>query len=212
MVNAFPMSGVERIPEVEGFILAGGASSRMGSDKARLLLGGASLVARVAAAVGAVTAPVSLVSSKPGAEEFGLPVVADIYEGRGALGGLHAALSRSPARWSLVVSCDLPFVTAELLSRLASFRGEEFDAVAPVQPDGRAQPLCALYSARVCGPIARGLIESGELRPRVLLGHVRTRRVAFEELSDLAGSADFFRNVNTPEDYRGARLAAGEGV
>lgn len=196
--------------EVEGFILAGGASSRMGSDKARLCLGGESLVARAAAAIGGVAAGVSVVSSKPGAEEFGLPIVADYYTGRGAMGGLHAALARCRARWALVVSCDTPFVTAEMLRRLASFRGPEFDAVAPLQPDGRPQPLCALYSAQTCGPVAEGLIKSDELRPRELLRRVRTRRVTFGELSDLAGSAEFFRNINTPDDFLDARRAAGE--
>jgi molybdopterin-guanine dinucleotide biosynthesis protein A len=49
------------------------------------------------------------------------------------------------------------------------------------------------------------LIRDGELRPRVLLGRVRTRWVAFEELAELPGSANFFRNVNTPSDYEEAQ-------
>jgi molybdopterin-guanine dinucleotide biosynthesis protein A len=196
--------------KVEGFILAGGASSRMRTEKARLKLGGRSMVERVAGAARGVTSSVSLVSSKPGAEEFGLPLVRDLYEERGPLGGLHAAMARCRAEWALVLSCDLPFVTAGLLARLASLRGPEFDAVVPVQPDGRMQPLCALYAVRICFSVVEDLIKSDVLKPRALLDRIRTRRVAFAELRDLRGSEDFFRNVNTPEEYRAARLAAGE--
>ena len=191
--------------DIEGFILAGGASSRMGADKSLLRLGGRTFVELAADALGPVTSGVRVVGSRPAAEGHGLPVVRDVYENLGALGGLHAAFGTCAARWAAVVSCDLPFVTAGLLARLASFRPEECDAVAPLQEDGRPQPLCALYAAAACLPVAEESIRAGELRPRVLLGRVRTRWVAFEELADLPGSANFFRNVNTPSEYEEAK-------
>jgi molybdopterin-guanine dinucleotide biosynthesis protein A len=191
--------------DIEGFILAGGASSRMGADKSLLRLGGRTFVRIAADALGTLARGVRVVGSRPAAAGHGLPVVRDVYEHLGALGGLHAALSACGARWAAVVSCDLPFVTAGLLSRLASLRREECEAVAPLQPDGRPQPLCALYEAEICRAVAEELIRVGELRPRALLARVRTRWVAFEELEDLHGSADFFRNVNTPSDYEEAR-------
>lgn len=190
---------------IEGFILAGGASSRMGTDKSRLSLGGRTFVERVAQALRPLTARVSVVSSRPDASSFGLPVVPDIHESKGALGGLHAALKDCRAGYAAVVSCDLPFVTGELLLRLASFLDTEAEAVAPHQSDGRPQPLCALYAAPACLAVAEDLIRTGELRPRVLLERVRTRRVAFDQLSDLAGAQLFFTNVNTPDDYAKAR-------
>lgn len=193
------------MPDLEGFILAGGASSRMGEDKSRLRLGGLTLVGRVARALGPVASRVSLVSSRPGAETHGLPLVRDLYESRGALGGLHAALYSCRAPWALIVSCDLPFVTPELFERLLSLRTDEADAVAPVQKDGRPQPLCALYAAATCARATEDLIRTDELRPRELLRRVRTRWVAFGELADLPHSALFFENVNTPEDYEKAK-------
>src|SRR5436305_9428440 len=189
------------MPDLEGFILAGGASSRMGEDKSRLRLGGLTFVGRVAVALGPVVSSVSLVSSRPDAEAPGLPVVRDLYESRGALGGIHAALAGCRAPWAIVVSCDLPFVTRELFERLLSLRTGVEDAVAPVQDDGRPQPLCALYAAAPCARAADELIRADELRPRELLRRVRTRWVAFGELADLPRSALFFENVNTPEDY-----------
>jgi molybdopterin-guanine dinucleotide biosynthesis protein A len=194
--------------EMEGFILAGGASSRMGEDKSRLSLGGRTFVETAARTLSAVTTRVSVVSSRAGAESHGLPVVEDLRAGLGASGGLHAALKSCRAEWAAVVACDMPFVTGELLSRLVSECTDETDAVVPVQEDGRVQPLCALYRARVCAGQVEEMIRAGELRPRVLVSRVRARLVAFEELRDLAGSTRFFLNVNTPEDY--AR-ALGEG-
>ncbi|HEX6625088.1 MAG TPA: molybdenum cofactor guanylyltransferase [Pyrinomonadaceae bacterium] len=199
-----------------GYILAGGASSRMGADKAALRLGGATFVERVAAALRSITSEVFVVSSKHDAARWGLPVVPDLYENSGALGGLHAALTHANTRRGAeaggrriaVVSCDLPFVTGALMKRLASFCAPEWDAVAPVQEDGRAQPLCAVYESARCGPMADLLLDSGELRPRELLARVRTRWVAFGELAKLDGAALFFMNVNTPEEYERACEAA----
>ncbi|HVF45816.1 MAG TPA: molybdenum cofactor guanylyltransferase [Pyrinomonadaceae bacterium] len=187
--------------ETEGFILAGGASSRMGEDKSRLELGGRTFVEAAAVALRAVATRVSVVSSRAGAGSHGLPVVEDLRVGVGALGGLHAALASCRAEWAAVVACDLPFVTGELVARLASMLSDETDAVVPLQDDGRVQPLCALYRARVCLGQVEEMIRAGELRPRVLLSRVRARLVAFGELRDLKGSARFFVNVNTPEDY-----------
>jgi molybdopterin-guanine dinucleotide biosynthesis protein A len=187
--------------KIEGFILAGGASSRMGEDKSRLSLGGRTFVESAARRLRAVTTRVSVVSSRDGAESHGLPLVRDLRAGLGALGGLHAALASCRSEWAAVVACDLPFVTGELLARLSSMCADDLDAVVPVQEDGRLQPLCALYRARVCLEQVEEMIRACELRPRLLLSRVRARRVAFGELSDLEGSRRFFLNVNTPEDY-----------
>ena len=189
---------------IEGFILAGGLSSRMGADKSLLRLGRRTFVERAAGALAAVSGRVRVVGSRAGVEAHGLPVVRDVHEGLGALGGLHAALAACEAAWAAVVPCDLPFVTGELFARLASLRGAGVDAVAPLQEDGRPQPLCALYAPAPCLALAEGLIRAGELRPRALLRTARTRWVQFDELSDLEGSRLFFSNVNTPGDYEAA--------
>lgn len=193
------------MPDAEGFILAGGASSRMGTDKARLSLGGRTFVARIAEALRAVATEISLVGARPDGGALDLPVVADVHRDCGALGGLHAALSACRAPWAAIVSCDLPFVTGELFARLADLRTPEADAVAPLQTDGRPQPLCAIYSPARCLRRVEKLLRAGERRPRVLLQEARTRWVEPAELADLRDAGLFFLNVNTPEDYERAR-------
>ena len=193
---------------VAGFILAGGESRRMGTEKARLVLDGQSFVERIARELSSVTSSIKVVGDKVSPAEIKLHVnppidmqaAPDIYPQWGALGGVHAALSACSDSWALVVACDFPFVTGELFAKLASLRGD-FEAVAPIQLDGIPQPLCSLYRVEPCLREAEQLIKSGERKPITLLQSVRTRWVLFNELSHLKGADCFFDNINTPEDY-----------
>lgn len=191
---------VTEMDSIEGFILAGGASSRMGADKARLRLEGRSFVERIASALTAVSSAVIVVGQNLDGLRLDLTSVPDLYENWGALGGVHAALMACRSEWAVVVACDLPFVTATLFARLAGLR-ESFEAVAPVQDDGIPQPLCSLYQVAPCLSRANSLIQSGERKPIALLQSVRTRWVAAAELADLDGAGQFFDNINTPQDY-----------
>jgi molybdopterin-guanine dinucleotide biosynthesis protein A len=192
--------------DVEGFILVGGRSSRMGTDKSRLQFGGQTSVERIAGELRLITPRISLVG--PGREDPDpdLKTVPDVHQRWGALGGIHAALGACRADWALIVACDLPFVTRDLLSRLRTLSQQEApDAVVPIQPDERPQPLCALYRRDPCLLEAERLIARGEHTPRTLLANVRTRWVKSEELADLPRAENFFFNVNTPQDYERAK-------
>jgi molybdopterin-guanine dinucleotide biosynthesis protein A len=188
---------------IEGFILTGGASRRMGKDKAGLIFEGATFVERIGQQLAPLCSTVKLVGDVAPRKRF--EIVPDIYPVWGALGGVHAALAACTAPWALVVACDFPFVTTELFQRLASLR-EDADAVAPVQHDEIPQPLCTLYRQSQCLAVATELIKSGERKPIALLQSVRTRWVSFSELSNLTDANHFFDNINTPEDY--ARLSS----
>jgi molybdopterin-guanine dinucleotide biosynthesis protein A len=183
--------------DTEAFILKGGRSSRMGTDKSLLLIDGQTFTARIAETLLKLTDSVAVVG---GEADSSLPSVADVYPQWGALGGLHAALSACRREWAIVVACDLPFVTAELFSFLAEKRVDH-DAVVPVQGDGRPQPLAALYRVATCRQRATELIEAGRRRPLDLLEAVKTRWVSFAELTNLDQAERFFVNINTPADY-----------
>jgi molybdopterin-guanine dinucleotide biosynthesis protein A len=184
---------------IKGFILAGGQSRRMGTDKSQLLLNGKSFVEHIAGELAAATGDVTVIGNKADSSSL-LQYLPDVYPNWGALGGVHTALASGGADWCLIVACDFPLVTAELFVRLMSLR-EDFDAVAPIQSDGIPQPLCALYHAGRCLEPAEQLIKSGERKPIALLQSVRTRWVPFAEVQDLPGAERFFDNINTPEDY-----------
>jgi len=188
-----------RITQIEAFILAGGKSSRMGTDKSQLLLEDQTFVERIAATLLTVTDSIRLVGGRENSE---LSTVADVYPQWGALGGLHAALSACRRDWAIVVACDLPFVTSGLFRTLASHRGDH-DAVVPMQPDGRPQPLAALYRIDPCAQRATELIEARRRRPLDLLESVNTCWVDFAEIANLDQAQRFFVNINTPDDYYG---------
>ena len=198
---------LSRMFDVEGFILVGGQSSRMGRDKSQLVFGTQSGVEHIAAALGSLTSRVRLVGARS-RDKSGLQNIPDTLEHWGALGGIHAALAECESEWAAIAACDLPLVTAELFTRLWQFTLPEegpFDAIVPIQPDERPQPLCAIYRRASCSAIVSQLIADNEHKPRALLAKVRTRWVNFDEISDLPGAPEFFLNVNTPEDYEVAR-------
>jgi molybdopterin-guanine dinucleotide biosynthesis protein A len=184
----------KEISQIQAFILAGGQSRRMGTDKSQLRIQDQTFTERITDTLLQVTDSVTVVGAGR-----------DIYPGWGALGGLHAALANSTREWAIVVACDLPFVTAELFQYLCSLRANH-DAVVSLQPDGRAQPLAALYRIDPCLRRATELIEAGRRRPLDLLELVNTRWVPFTELRNLDQAEKFFVNINTPDDYDAATM------
>lgn len=192
---------------LESFILIGGNSVRFGSDKALLKIDGQPLLQRTAETIKTAlpAARITLVTSGP--EQFlglnsALPFIFDLYPGRGPLGGLHAALAYARTDWIFVTACDYPFISADLIQHLERQISDDLDAVAPVQPDGRVQPLCAFYRIRPCLAVAEEFLTNNRPSPplRAILDRVLTRLVPFEEIADLPNAENFFLNVNTPDN------------
>lgn len=200
---------------IEGFVLAGGASSRMGKPKAGLILGGTTMLDRAVAAISPVSAgnvtailPEDLriegvdTNSLRVAHDFEIPGTKQPT--RAPIVGLYSALKLSSAPWIAVLAVDLPFVTAELFMRLAYQISDGIDVVVPVQEDGNLQPLCALYRVETVLPVIDDALRSRDVSLRGVISKVEARRVAFDEIADLPGSQNFFRNLNTPADYEAA--------
>jgi len=197
--------------DVEGFILVGGASSRMGADKSGLLLNGKTTVSLISEALRPVTSKVRVVGTSVETTGPGLAGVPDLHERWGPLGGIQTALHASKTEQCLVIACDLPFVTSELLANLLRIESDEDPtpaAVVPLQSDGRPQPLCAVYRKAPCLAAAEKSIALGEHSPAAMLDKIETRYVNFSELRNLSGSEHFFVNLNHPEDYELAKEIA----
>ncbi|MEQ1895473.1 MAG: molybdenum cofactor guanylyltransferase [Planctomycetota bacterium] len=180
-------------------VFCGGASRRMGRDKARLELEGTSLVARAAARLDEFAAEVVLAS---GAEvrypETGRACVLDASDDLGPLGGLAAVLDHADhhLRARLVVlACDMPDVPPALLGRLLErARRTDADVVLPVSPSGD-EPLCAVVHTRVL-PAVRAALARGERRMDSFHRDCRIERLALG-----ASEAALVRNLNTPADW-----------
>lgn len=208
----------DHAPQIEGFVLVGGASSRMGENKAQLKIGGRRMSERAFSVLrAACNRHVFLVGDTggdgiDGAESRVTTIPDSRARGdewpRAPIIGLYTALVNSTTPFIAVLACDLPFVTSDLISMLSTLCSDDFDAVVPVQPDSRPQPLCALYRVEKCRPIAEMMIKAGDLKLQNLLTRLATRYIEFEEIRELPGSDSFFINVNTPEDYAKATKVA----
>jgi molybdopterin-guanine dinucleotide biosynthesis protein A len=195
--------------QIGGFILAGGVSSRMKSDKALLEVGGAPLLVRTARLLESVVGAPSVIGDPAIYKSFALPVIADDWPGAGPLGGIATALRASTASWNLVVACDLPYLTAEWLHFLvARAVASTADAVLPMNTRG-AEPLCAMYHKRG-EPAIRAALESGIRKVTDGLQNLRVETIRRAEWKAFDSEGLLFKNMNLPRDYQeaAARLGA----
>lgn len=186
-----------------GVVLAGGASLRMGRDKARLALPGEdqpiSLPAGAAARLAAVCAEVAVADGGRGVLP-GLPSLPD-GPGRGPVAGILGAAAAYPGRPLLVLACDLPRVPAALLAELVRPEGDErFDWVVPRWPGG-LEPLCSLYAPAALAALAeragRGIFAPHRLAEEESLA---VRYLEGDLLARFGPPEEVFLNLNTPED------------
>lgn len=185
-----------------GLVLAGGASRRMGRDKARLELDGETLAAGAARRLAAVCPEVAVADRGAGLVP-GLPSLAD-GPGRGPAAGLLGAARDYPGRPLLALACDLPRVPVPLLAELA--RSEESADWALPRWRGSLEPLCALWRPRALAAlearVARGLYALRSLADEEDLA---IRWLDEDLLAAFGSPGEMFLNVNTPEELERAR-------
>jgi molybdopterin-guanine dinucleotide biosynthesis protein A len=178
------------------WILVGGRSSRMGSDKALADSDGRAMALRVADKAAGVCGTVSLVGEPAIYCALGLPVIADRFPGQGPLAGIEAALSVSTSDSNLIIACDMPAIHENLLEELFTADG---DCVMPSHDDGKVEPLCAVYQRR-CHPVIREALEAGIRRITDALRLLEDHGLAIRYIR--VSSPSSFANLNTPEDWR----------
>jgi molybdopterin-guanine dinucleotide biosynthesis protein A len=186
-----------------GFLLAGGRSSRMGREKALLELDGKTLVEIGLEKLKKVCREVKLVGDNPGLACFGVGAVPDTMTGCGPLGGIVAGLEQSAAELNLFLAVDVPFVPAALLQQLLFAASAEDVVCVMVESCGQPQPLIAVYR-RSALPTLRGELEAGRWKVMSAIkaaGDVRYLKSAEEA---------WFRNLNTPEQFAAASGRGGE--
>lgn len=193
-----------------GLVLAGGASSRMGFNKALATLRGETLVARACRLLAGLTDTVYVVSRDP-AVVTGLPyrLVEGERPGVGPLAALAAGLRECRTPWALVLACDLPLFPPGLGARLLEIAvGEKgWQAVVP-RWDGFWEPLAAAY-ARTCLPAVEEALARGERRVTSFYPHVRVRPVGEDEIRRYAPPRVAFFNVNSAGDLAEAARLSG---
>lgn len=210
------MSDRERMgreyPEVTWAIIAGGRGERLGGvAKGLLEVEGRTVVERLLG-LGRLFGAVLLVANDAAPyARFGVRTVADVVRGRGAPGGVHAALAGAETEWVLAVACDMPFVSEAVVRVLLGARAPEVDAVA-FTVAGRVEPLLALYRRTLAGRWGETL-RTEEPSLRQLLSGCRTRLLPEDALRAVDAELRAVVSVNTPEDAarHGATLPVPSG-
>ncbi|HEX5751208.1 MAG TPA: molybdenum cofactor guanylyltransferase [Archangium sp.] len=180
-------------------VIAGGKGERLGGvAKGLLELEGRTVLERVLE-LGRLCGDVLLGTNEPGPyERFHLRTVGDVVRGRGAPGGVHAALVGARTEWVLAVACDMPFVSEAAVRVLLDARSPEVDAVC-FTVGGRVEPLLALYRRTLSDEWGEAL-KKEEPSLRALLSRCRTKHLPEEALRAVDAELRAVVSVNTPED------------
>lgn len=192
--------------QITGYILSGGKSSRMGSDKASKLLHGKTLIEHVITQLETEVDSIVIVSDNPDHKSFGKPVINDLLKNIGPAGGIYTALSHSSTEKKFIVSCDMPFITPVGIRYIID-QSEDFEITIPKLEF--AQPLFGVYSKK-CLPLWEKLIRSGQVSLRQLILHFKLNLLSVNDLSIF--NEKFFSNINSPSDLDAFMEENGAGL
>ena len=186
------------ITDCAAAVLCGGRALRMGgANKSLIELRGRAILDALLATLRPLFSEILLVANDAEPyRRFGLPVVGDIHQGCGPLGGLHAALRTARASRLFLCACDMPALASEAVGLVAL--AAEADVVVPVI-GGRPEPLHARYAKRCLPAIERALAER-RFKMASFYADVAVIEIPEVELRRIDPDLSFLGNVNTPED------------
>lgn len=186
--------------KINGFVLAGGKSTRMGQDKAMLRLGNRPLVVRAIGILRPFVHEVKLLAPPNRYENLRASVVSDRWPTQGPLAAVCTGLLDSDAEWNLFLACDLPLISARLITLLINYvRATNSDAVVPRSERGW-EPLAAAYHTR-CQPAFLRAIDEGQRSVVGLLPQLKVDAITQDEMLAAGVRPVEFTNVNTLEDW-----------
>lgn len=199
-----------RIPSgVMGYVMAGGASTRFGFDKARAELNGQTMLTHMGKLVKEATGSVSVVAALGRYAGFGERIVDDHWPGQGPLGGIITALMDAHSQklqhiWCLIVGCDMPFLTREWLAYLAERAFASSAAVVAPRSALGVEPLCACWHTAATSKLQYAF-EDGVRKVTNAMKRVETEVVDESDWKRFDKAGRLFWNMNTQAEYEEAR-------
>jgi len=180
---------------ITGIILAGGKSSRMGSDKGLLMLNNKPFIQYSIDALKPLVSEIIIVSDASEYDDFGLKRITDITKDAGPVSGIYSGLEASKTEYNLILSCDIPLITSEVLQQLIDAIDDTSEII-QAESNGKSMPLIALYKKSVKDTF-KSLLEQGERRLRVAIKGCNYKNVVLDEAFQNATL-----NVNTKEEFK----------
>lgn len=182
--------------EVTGIILAGGKSSRMEQDKGLVDLNGKPMIQYIIDVLKPVTSNIIIIANNDEYKSFGYPVYKDIIKEKGPVGGIYTALNQSKTEKNLILSCDTPFVTKELLLHLIE-QSNDYDIIVP-NYQGKTHPLIGIYSKSI-QPVFKHSLDKNLLKLSLVIEQTNYKLL---NLDAKQFKASIFKNINTLNDLK----------
>jgi molybdopterin-guanine dinucleotide biosynthesis protein A len=181
--------------DITGILLAGGKSSRMGTDKGFLKLNKKSFIEYSMEALQPLVSQMLIVANNPDYDVFKIKRVDDLIKDAGPLAGIYSGLKHSKTEYNLVLSCDIPLIKTEILEKLMEAQDGCQDVIQIIS-NGKSMPLIALYK-KTCATIFYKLLQNDERRLHVALNQCKVKNIILNSEYDL-----FTKNINTPEELK----------
>ncbi|WP_416443566.1 molybdenum cofactor guanylyltransferase [Leeuwenhoekiella sp. A16] len=148
---------------ISAFILCGGKSSRMQTEKGLVIFRDKPFIQHIIDAVKPITSNISLVTENTDYEQFGFPLISDIYRDKGPVGGIFSALKNTSTSDNLILSCDIPLITIAILSDLISSHAQTEKSITIASEVEKSHPLIGVYHESVA-PFFEKSILNDELK------------------------------------------------
>jgi molybdopterin-guanine dinucleotide biosynthesis protein A len=189
-----------------GYVMAGGASRRFGSDKAVAEIDGQKMLRRMYELLDSVVGSARIVAPKGRYPEYADAIVEDRWPGEGPLGGIITAVSMTAAEapdtnWNLIVSCDMPFLSKEWLGYLRDRAlASEAEVLVPRSENG-LEPLCACWRTAAVHSL-RATFAHGTRKVTEAMKCLRIESLDEKHWKRFDSAGRLFWNINTPQDYQ----------
>ena len=184
--------------KVAQLLLMGGKNSRMGRPKALLEYKGKTFFEHITGEMSKCGPVYVSVDKAEHVPPCSYPIIEDLYEAIGPMGGLASAFEQITEEAVFVCACDMPKVSASLIRKLCGYLTDEVDAVIVQKDDGRWFMTGAVYSKRIW-PRLKHQVTTGNYKMRTIVDPNRVKLLTFEELGE---APDVLGNINTPEEYQ----------
>lgn len=180
---------------ITGIILAGGKSSRMGTDKGFLELNKKPFVQYSIDALLPIVSKILIVSNNPEYDVFGIDRIEDVIKNSGPVAGIYSGLEASSTKYNLILSCDIPLITSEILQKLIDSADDTHDII-QLESDGKSMPLIALYKKQVAKTF-NNLLQQDERRLRIAVNKCKVKNIVLDK-----HQIKHTMNVNTQTEYK----------
>ncbi|MCC6689913.1 MAG: molybdenum cofactor guanylyltransferase [Bacteroidia bacterium] len=184
--------------QITGIVLAGGLSTRMKSDKGLVELSGKKFIEHILDVLRAVPVDeIIIVANNPNYDRFGYPVYKDIVPGCGPVGGIYTGLTFSDSPTNIILSCDIPFVTAELLHHLIA-ESKENSITIPIH-NKNSEPLCGIYK-KECVSVFADAVYKGHYKLQEIVTLLNTKQIDVTLQPYYTNLV--LANINSPEELQ----------